>query len=83
MRTRPDSISSKDYKWILQLKDHFTKYCWTKPLEHKEAKEVYESIREIFLTFGPPHILQSDNGTEFVNHLINSLKDDFPGTQLW
>lgn len=79
MRTRPDSISSKNYKWILQVKDHFSKYCWVKPLENKEASEVYQAMREIFLTFGPPHILQSDNGTEFVNKLINSFKIDFPG----
>jgi hypothetical protein len=26
-----------------------------------------------------PHILQSDNGCEFVNELINSLTLDFPG----
>ncbi len=80
MRTRPDASSNgKIYRWILQLKDHFTKYCWAKPLEHKEAKEVYNVIREIFYLFGAPRILQSDNGREFVNQLINSLRSDFPG----
>jgi transposase InsO family protein len=80
MRTRPDaSTNGKTYRWILQLKDHFTKYCWGKALEHKEAREVYNSIREIFFLFGAPRILQSDNGREFVNQLINSLLSDFPG----
>lgn len=79
MRTRPDAIQGKTYKWILQLKDHFTKYCWAKALENKEAREVYQTVREIFFMFGPPHILQSDNGREFVNELINSLQLDFPG----
>jgi integrase-like protein len=80
MRTRPDaSANGKIYRWILQLKDHFTKYCWAKPLEHKQSKEVCDSIREIFFLFGPPRILQSDNGREFVNELINSLRSDFPG----
>ncbi|CAF5045192.1 unnamed protein product [Rotaria sp. Silwood1] len=40
MRNRPDHVDSgKIFKWIIQLKDHFTKYCWAQPLETKEAKE--------------------------------------------
>ena len=80
MRTRPDiSSDGKTYKWILQLKDHFSKFCWARALEKKEAHEVYHCVRDIFFMFGPPHILQSDNGREFVNELINSLQLDFPG----
>jgi len=30
------------------------------------------------LTFGAPKILQSDNGREFVNSVINELKDLWP-----
>ncbi|CAF3853491.1 unnamed protein product [Rotaria magnacalcarata] len=79
MRTRPDAMSDrKVYRWILQLKDHFTKFCWAKPLEHKESREVYNCVREIFFMFGAPAILQSDNEREFVNELINSLQVDFP-----
>lgn len=79
MRSRPDHFSRKIFKWILQLKDHFTKFCWAHPLETKEAQEVYSVVRNIFFNFGPPRILQSDNGREFVNDLMNSLEDDFPG----
>lgn len=80
MRTRPDiSPNGKIYRWILQLKDHFTKFCWAKALEHKQAREVYNCVKEIFFMFGPPRILQSDNGREFVNELINSLCSDFQG----
>ncbi|CAF5131960.1 unnamed protein product, partial [Rotaria sp. Silwood1] len=40
MRSRPDHVDSgKIFKWIIQLKDHFTKFCWAQPLETKEAKE--------------------------------------------
>ena len=69
----------KRINWILQVKDHFSKFCWAKPLERKEAREVSQSIRDVFFMFGPPKILQSDNGREFVNELINSLQSDFPG----
>ena len=58
MRTRPDpNPNEKIYRWIIQLKYHFTKFFWTKALKHKQAREVYMCVREIFSTFGPPHIL--------------------------
>ena len=38
------------------------------PLKSKEAKEVADQFAISFLAyFGPPVILQSDNGGEFVN----------------
>lgn len=81
MRSRPDHVSSgRIFRWILHLKDHFTKFCWAQPLETKEAREVYLGVRQIFFNFGPPKILQSDNGREFVNELITSLREDFPGS---
>ena len=83
MRTRSDAHSSgKVYNWIIQLKDHFSKFCWARPLQKKEAREVYQVVREIFFMFGPPRILQSDNGREFVNDLINGLQSDFPGDEI-
>jgi hypothetical protein len=57
MRTRLDVNSDgKTYKWILQLKDHFSIFCWARPLQKKEAREVYQCIRDIFFQFEPPHI---------------------------
>ena len=80
MRSRPDHVDSgKIFKWIIQLKDHFTKFCWAQPLETKEAKEVFSVVRNIFFNFGPPRVLQSDNGREFVNDLMSSLQNDFSG----
>ncbi len=82
MRTRPDANpNGKTYRWILQIKDHFTKFCWARPLEYKEAHEVYHCVKEIFFMLGAPRILQSDNCREFVNELINSLRSDFPGSK--
>jgi hypothetical protein len=79
MRSRPDHSSGKIFRWILQLKDHFTNSSSAQPLEIKDAKAVYSVVRNIFFNFGPPRILQSDNGHEFVNDLMNGLQDDFPG----
>jgi len=40
---------------------------------HKRAEEVAYVLLDIFTTFGAPTILQSDNGREFVNKIINEL----------
>ena len=60
------SVSFGGFNFIMHAKDHFTKFSWLKALPSKEAKHVAEELRNIFFTFGPPKILQSDNGKEFV-----------------
>jgi transposase InsO family protein len=60
------SVQYEDSKFILHVKDHFTKFSWIFALPSKEAKHVATHLRNIFYTFGPPKILQSDNGKEFV-----------------
>ncbi|CAF0991427.1 unnamed protein product [Adineta steineri] len=83
LRTRPDASSNgKIHKWILQLKDHFTKFCWARALQHKKSREAHHCVCQIFLMFGPSRTLQSDNGREFTNELINSLQVDFPNIRI-
>jgi hypothetical protein len=60
------STSYNGYNFIMHAKDHFTKFSWLFPLPSKEAMHVANHLRNIFYTFGPPKILQSDNGKEFV-----------------
>lgn len=60
------SVSYEGFNYIMHAKDHFTKFSWLSVLTSKEAKNVAEQLRNIFFTFGPPRILQSDNGKEFV-----------------
>ncbi len=67
MRDRPDG----KFKWILHVKDHFSKFLWAYPLESKEVEPMAEKLLNQFYTFGPPCILQSDNGKEFVAQIIN------------
>ncbi|CAF3273316.1 unnamed protein product [Rotaria socialis] len=70
MRSRPDG----KFKWILHVKDHFTKFSWAYPLETKEAEPVAEKLLQQFYAFGAPHILQSDNGKEFVARIIKDMR---------
>ena len=49
-------------------------------LVHKSADEVALNLTsKVFAHFGPPKILQFDNGREFVNTLVNKLVEDWPG----
>jgi hypothetical protein len=44
-RSTPDiSIDSVKFKWILQIKDTFSKYIWLIPLVDKEAETVAATI---------------------------------------
>ncbi|XP_023231251.1 KRAB-A domain-containing protein 2-like [Centruroides sculpturatus] len=52
--------------------DHLTKFVQLLPLKTKTAKEVAYHL-QIFLTFGAPAILHSDNGREFCNKVISEL----------
>ena len=66
MRCRPDG----SFKWILHAKEHFSKFSLVYPLESKEAEPVAEKLLSQFYASGPPRILQSDNGEEFVARVI-------------
>ena len=48
------------------------------PLTSKRAAEVAYQLMDIFLLFGAPHILQSDNGSEFTAQIISDLKELWP-----
>ena len=70
MRHLPDG----NYKWILHCVDHWSKFNFAYPLESKHAAGVCEALdKNLFPYFGVPRILHSDNGREFINHLIEDL----------
>uniref|UniRef100_A0A6P7GY04 Uncharacterized protein LOC114347864 n=1 Tax=Diabrotica virgifera virgifera TaxID=50390 RepID=A0A6P7GY04_DIAVI len=61
---------------------HLTKFVILRPLRSKTADEVCENIVDIFTLFGAPSILQSDNGREFANKVINSLQNVWPNFRI-
>lgn len=67
------SNSDGEYKFIMVYQDHLTKFVQLRPLKTKRAEEVAHHVLSIFLTFGAPAILQSDNGREFSNQVISEL----------
>ena len=76
MRHRPDG----PYHWIGHFMDHWSKMHVLFPLIEKSAAEVALNLStKVFAYYGPPKILQSDNGREFVNGIVRKLVKDWPG----
>jgi len=46
------------------------------------TEEVAYQLMDIFCMFGAPFILQSDNGREFANKIIQNLADMWPGMKV-
>ena len=70
MRATPDG----NYKWILHLKDHFSKFTTLYPLADKTAESVATQIAHWIGMCGVPCKLQCDNGTEFKGVLLILLQ---------
>ncbi|XP_072400941.1 KRAB-A domain-containing protein 2-like [Diabrotica undecimpunctata] len=69
---------SGENKFILNYQDHLSKFVSLRPLKTKTAVEVATHLVNIFCIFGAPSVLQSDNGREFVNSIIEKLKMMWP-----
>ena len=52
------------------------------PQKTKRAEEVAYNVLDISCLLGTPHILQSDNGCEFVNKVVNEVVQMWPGCKL-
>ncbi|CAG5024424.1 unnamed protein product [Parnassius apollo] len=78
MQTSPDG----NFKFILVYQDHLTKFIQLRPLQSKIAEEVSKILLDIFCIFGSPSILQSDNGREFANQIVESLTQMWPGLKI-
>ena len=53
--------------------DCFSKCCWLVPLTSKTSAVVSKALQHIFTQYGCPEKLQSDNGGEFVSHVVEEL----------
>ena len=76
------SMAHMGYKWIMVYQDHLTKFCVLRSLTSKRAAEVAYQLMDVFLLFGIPTILQSDNGSEFTANIITELKQLWPDVKL-
>jgi transposase InsO family protein len=58
---------------LLVVIDVFTGFVLLRALKDTSAESVAAQLWDIFSTFGLPKILQSDNGSEFVNDTLRAL----------
>ena len=49
------------------------RFVWLRPIHRATAKEVIRQLILIFIDFGCPSILHTDNGSEFKNALMDQL----------
>lgn len=72
------SCPDGEYKWLLIYQDNAITFVNVRPLKTNETAEVAYELMKIFLTFGAPCVLQSDNGREFVADVIKELSAKWP-----
>ena len=74
MRTDPQkNIYDVEMKWILHVRDHFSKLSQLMALPSKEAKYVAHELKQYFRFIGPCAVLQSDNGKEFTANIVKHV----------
>ena len=70
----PEYLKVKtNFSWVLDIIDYFTKYLLSFPLVKNDADNVLLGIKEFVYTIGIPNILQTDNGSEFVNNKVKNF----------
>ena len=69
--------SRNGMRYLLVAVDRFTKFILLAPLPDKTMVSVSMKLWEWITIFGPPKIIQSDNGAEFVNNVIAKLIETY------
>lgn len=72
------SQEDRGFKFIFVYQDHLIKFVQLRPLRTKTAGEIAYTLLDIFTTFGAPSVLQSDNGREFSNLVIEEVCSMWP-----
>jgi len=66
-------ISKEGYSRVLVIVEYFSKMIRIFPLKTKTMEEVADKLWKYISVYGPPKTILSDQGTEFMNHLISTL----------
>ena len=72
LKEMPQSDSGSNY--YLLVIDVATRFVFLRPLVDKTAYAVAQELYKIFTDIGFPKMVQSDNGKEFVNEIMASVK---------
>ena len=67
---------NKGYKYLLTCIDIFSKYAWVVPLKTKQGQELVKAFQMILSSGRKPNKLQTDQGTEFLNRVLQKFLRD-------
>jgi hypothetical protein len=65
--------TAQGYKGVCVIYCYLSKYPFVRAIKSKEAPEIARVLFEFITLFGAPRELVSDQGTEFLNHVIKEL----------
>lgn len=65
--------SPRGHNYVLVVVDVATRFVLLYPLQDEKAATIAQRLWECVCTFGVPKVIQSDNGTGFVNQVVGSL----------
>ncbi|EIE78251.1 hypothetical protein RO3G_02955 [Rhizopus delemar RA 99-880] len=72
----PMKTSLNGNNYLLIMVDIATRYCILKPIPDKQSMTIVKTLIDVFSNYGFPRVLQSDNGGEFVNELMQLLAEN-------
>lgn len=67
--------SPRGNNYVLVVVDVCTRFCVLRALPDKSALTVAKELWQLVADFGVPKVVQSDNGSEFVNAVVKALVD--------
>ena len=67
---------NKGFNYLLTCIDILSKYAWVIPLKTKQGQELVKAFRTILSSGRKPLKLQTDKGTEFLNHQFQKFLRD-------
>ena len=65
--------TQRGFKGVLVITEYLSKYPYAVPIKQKSAEEVAKHLLTYISIFGPPKIILTDQGTEFVNETVDKL----------
>ena len=68
-----DILKYREYKYIMDIIDHFSKWIWSYPLKYKDAYLSLICLKKFIFSFGKCNTLHIDNGLEFKDLLFNNF----------
>lgn len=69
----PFPASKAGNQYALIMVDVKSRFLVTRALPNLKKETMAQVLYEVFATFGPPKIMQSDNGVEFINSVVRKL----------